>query len=220
MGNRLYLHFFKQCQHRLYINLCGCKQCFTDGFAAQSFQRCFDIRIFYIQHTTHQREAVGMYTAGGQSQNHIALFDGFVVQDFILIDNAYGEACQIVFILGIEAGHFCRFAANQCRTGLHTAFCHAANDGGNLFREVLADCDIVQEEQGLCTNTNDIVYAHSHAVNPYGIMLIHQKCQFQLCANAVCTADQYGFCDARHIQFKHAIAAPIFPVPTIPAVFL
>ena len=143
MGNRLYLHFFKQRQHRLYINLCGCKQCFADGFAAQSFQRCFDIRIFYIQHTTHQREAIGMHTTGGQSQNDIAFLDSLVVQNFILIDNAHGEACQIVFILRIEAGHFRCFAANQCCAGLHTAFCHTANDGGDLFGEVLADCDIV-----------------------------------------------------------------------------
>ena len=38
-------------------------------------------------------------------------------------------------------------------------------------------------------------------------MLIHQECQLQLCTNAVCTADQYGFCDACHIQFKQTAEA-------------
>ena len=143
-----------------------------------------------------------MYAAGRQCDDNVASFHGFVVQDFIFVNNAYCKTSQIVFVFGIETGHFCCFTADESSTGLYTAFCYAGNNGCYFFREVFAYGNIVQEEQRFCAAANDVVDTHSHTVDTYCVMFVHQKRQFQFCANTVSTAYQYGFCDACQIHFK------------------
>ena len=95
-------------------------------------------------------------------------------------------------------------AADKCTACLNTAFSHTAYDGSYFLGYVLAACDIVKEKHGTCAAADDVVYTHSYAVNTYGIMLVHQECQLDLCTNTVGTADEYGLLHTGDIGNKES----------------
>ena len=148
-----------------------------------------------------------MHTAGLEGNQHVPCLLGIHIQDLALIHNAHCKAGYVIFILRIEARHFCCFTAYQCAAGLYTALCHAGNDGCYLFRYVFAQCDVVQEELRFCAAANDVVDAHCHTVDTDCGVLVHQKGDFQLCSYAVCTGNQYRLLHSCHIQCIEAAEA-------------
>ena len=62
-----------------------------------------------------------------------------------------------------------------------------AYDFRNLFRIVLTAGNVVKEEEGLCTNTDNVVYTHSNCIDTDCVVLIHKDCKLYLCTAAVST---------------------------------
>src|SRR5699024_628353 len=118
-------------------------------------------------------------------QNDVACLHGGVVQDLALIHHTYGKAGQVVFFLGHHAGVLGSFAAHQGAARLHAAFGHALDDLGNLFGDVFAASNVIQEHQRLGAGANDVIDAHGHTVNANGIMLVHILGYTQFGADAV-----------------------------------
>ena len=112
-----------------------------------------------------------MDAAGGKRENHVASRHFAVVDDLIFVHNTHGEAREVVFILGVEAGHLGGLAADERRAGLDAPLGHAGDDGGDFLGHILAAGDVVQEEEGLCPGAEDIVDAHGHAVDAHGVVL-------------------------------------------------
>ena len=83
-------------------------------------------------------------------------------------------------------------AANQRSAGLDTALCHAAHDLGDLFGDVLAAGDVVQEEKGLGAAADNVVNAHGNGVDANGVMLVHENGQLDLGAAAVGAGNENG----------------------------
>ena len=148
-----------------------------------------------------------MHAAGGQGDEHVPLLHGFLIQNFALVHHAYAETGQVVFVLGVEAGHLGGLTAHQRAARLHAALGHAAHDLRHALGHVLAHSHVVQKELGLCAAADDVVDAHGHAVDAHGVMLVHQKGQLELGAHAVGAADQHRALDARHVQLKQATEA-------------
>ncbi len=91
--------------------------------------------------------------------------DGRAVDHLLLVDHADREASQIVLVYVIHARHLGGLAANQRAACLTAALCDARYHLRDLCGLVFADCDIVEEEQRLCTAAGDVVYAHGNAVD-------------------------------------------------------
>ena len=148
-----------------------------------------------------------MQARGGQGDDRVARLHALAVEDFFPIDHADAETGQVVLVLGIETGHFCGFAAHQRAAGLHAALAHALDDIGDALGHVFAAGDVVQKDEGLCAAAHYVVYAHGHAVDAHGVVLVHQKGDFELGAHAVGAGNQHRAGNARQIQFKQAAEA-------------
>ena len=148
-----------------------------------------------------------MEAGGGQSQDHIACCHAAGVDHLGLVHQTDGEACQIVVICRHSTGVLCGFSADESAACTYAALCYAGDNGCYLFGDILADCNIVKEEQGLCAAANNIVYAHCNAVNADGIMLVHKLSQSQLGADTVGAGNQYRLSHACHIGSKQAAEA-------------
>ena len=99
------------------------------------------------------------------------------------------------------------FTAYKRATRQNTAVCNAFNDLCNLFRNILTDCDIVKEEQRLCTRTSNVVYTHCNAVLTDSIVLVHKESNSDFCTYTVSTRNKYRiFVVFRHFK-KSAEAA-------------
>ena len=116
-----------------------------------------------------------MHPGGRKCQHHVARFHRLIVDDILLVDRTDGKTGEIVFVHGIEAGHFRGFAADERAAGLHTALRHAGDNRRNLFRHILAAGDIIEEEKRTRTAANDVVYTHGDTVDADGVMLVHEK---------------------------------------------
>ena len=148
-----------------------------------------------------------MHAAGRQRDHRVARLHRFVVNDLRLVHQTGAVAGQIVFVLGIEAGHLGGLAADQRRAGLHTALAHALDDLLDPLRNILSAGNIIQEKQRFRSAADNVVHAHGHAVDTDGVMFVHQKGQLQLCPDAVCAGNQHRPGNAAHIRLKQAAEA-------------
>ena len=132
-----------------------------------------------------------MDAGGGQGDEHVAGDHGGVVDDLGLVHHAHGEARQIVVVSGHHARVFGGLAADEGAACLDAALRHAGDDVCYLLRDVLADGNVVQEENGLGAAADDVVDAHGHAVDAHGVVLVQQLGDAQLGAHAVGAGDQH-----------------------------
>ena len=63
-----------------------------------------------------ERVAVGVQAGGGHPDEDVAGLDALAGDHFVAVDRADDEAGQIVFAVGVEAGHLRGFAADQRRS--------------------------------------------------------------------------------------------------------
>ena len=195
-------------QHRLDIDLGGNQQRLTGRLAAQLRPGRLPLQtVFHIKDLPHQREPVGVHTGGGQRNDHISRDHGAVIDDLLFIHDAHRETRQIVFVLRVEAGHFRRFSADQRTARLDAALRHAGHQLCNSFRHIFAAGNVVQEKQGLRSTADHIVDTHSHAVDAYRVMPVHQEGQAQLRPHTVGAGNQHRLLVALQIQSKQPAEA-------------
>ena len=101
----------------------------------------------------------------------------------------------------------CGLAADKRTACLYAALCHARNYLCYLFGIVLSAGYVVKEELRLCSAADDVVYAHSHAVDTYRVVLVKQKSYLYLCAYAVSARYKHRLVYARHIKLKKSAKA-------------
>ena len=144
---------------------------------------------------------------GAQADEQIPFAEGGAVDHVGLVHQTHGEAGQIILVLGVEAGHLGGLAADEGAAGLAAALGDAGDDGLDAAGHILSHSHVVQEKQGRGTGADNVVDAHGHAVDANGVVLIHEKGDFQLGAHAVGTGDQDGLLHARHIGGEQAAEA-------------
>ena len=155
----------------------------------------------------HEGIAVGMYARGRNADQRIARLDGRAVDHLLLVDHADREAGHVVLVYRIEARHLGGLAADQRAACLTAALCDARYHLRDLCGLVFADCDIVEEEQRLCTAAGDVVDAHGNAVDADRVMLVHQERQLELGAHAVRAGDQNGVGHALELRAEQTAEA-------------
>jgi len=79
--------------------------------------------------------------------------------------------------------------------------CIPGREGGGAKKQTHRLCNVhiqlaggvvVQEEEGFGAGGDDVVHAHGHQVDAYGVVLAHVECQLQLGAHPVRARNQEG----------------------------
>ncbi len=65
----------------------------------------------FEEQLARERIAIGMQPVRGQAEDHVAGLDGLASNDPLALDYADDEAGEIIFALGVEAGHLGRLSA-------------------------------------------------------------------------------------------------------------
>ena len=192
MAARLHGHagFLHRAQ-RLHIDLRGRKERFS-----QRGPQLFIIRVQgflrHLEHPAHQGKAVAVNAGAGKTDQYVAGLQIRSRDHLLLIHDPYREAGKIVLVLRIKAGHLRRLPADQGGSRLSAAVRHALYDRSDLLRIIFPAGDVIQEKQRFSARAGNVVDAHRHAVDPHGIMPVHQERQLQLRSHAVRSGNQGG----------------------------
>ncbi len=151
-----------------------------------------------------QAEAVGMHAAGRDADQHVPGLHLRPVNQFGFLHDAGGESGDVVFAVRVHARHFRRLAADQRAACLAAAFRHAGHDGFHLGGNVVADGDIIQEDQRLRALGQDVIDAHGHGIDADRVMLVHGESQLQFGSHAVRPADEHRLADTQAGEVEHA----------------
>ncbi len=134
-----------------------------------------------------------MGAAGGECNQRVARLHTTAVDNVGALHNAHTKARQIVILTLVHPGHFSGFTAHECGTCELTAF---ADTGHNRCGHVdiqFAGGVVIEKKQRFSAHDGDVVAAHGHEVNAYGVMdtQIHRQLQFG--TYAIGSRYQHGF---------------------------
>lgn len=209
MADRLYVYCLKKRRNRLDIYPCRSKQTFSQSCTQIRLMTC-KILLRYRENLSDKGKAVGMHTAGFHRNKYISRFLRFRVYYFFPVHNAYGKACQIVFVLRHKTRVFRSFAPYKSAACLNAALGNSRNDLGYLFGAVFSAGDIIQKEQRLCSAADNVVDAHRNAVDTYGVVLIHNKRYLYFCSHPVCSRNENRLAHTGQIGCEQS-AEPAYP---------
>ena len=204
MADALHIDFLQQSKHGLDIDLGRLKQGFRSGLAAQLSARLVKLGIVVvdIKNLAAEGEAVGMNARGCQGNYHISRLHTGVVKYLLLIHNTYGKACKVVLLNRHHLGMLGSFTADKCGARLNTALGNTADDGSDLFGNILSAGNIIKEKQRLCAYADDIIDAHCNCVNTNGVVLVHKDSHLYLCSATIGARNQNRLFYARKIKSK------------------
>ena len=141
--------------------------------------------------------------AGGRKSYYSVTGLHLAAVDYSLLAyDTHREAAHIVLVLGHKTRVLGSLAADKRTAGFNTAVRDALYDRCDLCRLVLSAGDIVEEEEGLCTAADNIVHAHSHSVDAYGVVSVKQECQLYLRADSVCAGNEHRIIVLFRIELK------------------
>ena len=140
----------------------------------------------------HQAVAVGVQAGAGQAEHHVAGLDGPAVDDVVALDDADAEAGHVVIARLVEVGQDGRLAADQGAVGLHAAVADALDEIARQGRIVLRHREVVEEQQRLAAGAEAVVDRHGDEVDADRVVLVHQRGDLELGADAVGAGDEDG----------------------------
>ncbi len=132
-----------------------------------------------------KRVAVGMRPARGETEHRVARRDRTPVDDALLLDHANAEAREVVFPLGIHAGHLGGLAADKRAAGELAALGDALHHLGRDFVVELAAGEVIEEEERLGALAQHVVHAHGDEIDAHRVMTVQREGKLQLGAEAV-----------------------------------
>ena len=133
-----------------------------------------------------------MKTAGGQAKHHIASCHLAAIEDLGSLNHAHGKAGQVVFAIGVHAGHLGCFTTNQGAARGLTALGNAAHHGGGRVECKSATGEIIQKEEWLRPLNENVVHTHGHEVDAHGVVPVQGEGQLELGAHAIGAGHQHG----------------------------
>ncbi len=160
-----------------------------------------------IQNLPDQRESVAVQAGRCQTYQFVSLSDAFPVDYFLPVHYADCKTGYVIFIFTVKAGHFSSLTTYE-RTSRHNAsVSHSLYDFSHLLRPVFAYGYIVEEKQRFSSAADDIIDAHCHSVDTYGVVLVHHECDFQLRPYTVSARYQHRFLVFAFVQCKKSAEA-------------
>ena len=157
-----------------------------------------------LEDFANQRVAVGMWSAGGDSDQRVADPDRGAVDDIGPFDGADAEAGQVVFAVAVHVWHFGCLATDKRGPGLLAASGDSADDGGCDVDIQVPTSEIVKEEQRLGSLHDNIVDAHRDEIDTNRIVAIQVPREHEFGADTVGARYEYRFAVAISRQGKQA----------------
>ncbi|CDN45272.1 hypothetical protein BN871_GZ_00050 [Paenibacillus sp. P22] len=208
MGHALHLDALDQLQRGLDVDLRRLDQDVAQLLAAELLELVLQaVARLLQQQPAHERVSVAVDAARGQADDSVSRRDRRAVDDLLAVDDADGEAADIVFLRGVHARHLGRLAPDQGAACLHAAFGDAGDDRLDLGRLHLARRQVIEEEQRLGALHDDVVDAHGDGVDADRVMLVHGKSEHQLRADAVGAGDEHRLLVLVLVEAEHASEA-------------
>jgi len=127
----------------------------------------------------------------GTIEQLVARHDRAAVDDALLLHHADTEAREVVFALGVHAGHLRGLAADQGAARLLAALRDALDHAGGDPGVELAAGEVVEEEQRLRALHQHVVRAHRHQVDADAVVPVQLEGELQLGADAVGARDEH-----------------------------
>ena len=147
-----------------------------------------------------ERVAVGVEAGGRQSDEDVAGLNVCAGDHFVAVDCANDEASEVVFAVGIEAGHLGGFTPNEgAGVGL-AGFGEAGDDGLSDLGVEAARGEVVEEEERRGALDGDVVDAVVDEVGTDGVVEAEFEGDFELGADAVCRADEDRVLEALEVE--------------------
>jgi len=154
------------------------------------------------EYSADECEAVGVWSAGCESDKHVARHDVSAIDDRIVLDHADAESGQIVVGVGVHPRHFRGLAADEGHAGELAAARDALE---NLQCHTLVELSggvVVEKVQRLGALHDDVVGAHGDQIDADATVSIAIDGESQLGADAVGARDEHRSAIAIHRQLE------------------
>ena len=163
-----------------------------------------EIKRIVGKYLADQAEPVGMDTRRGNPDQHITDLDPGSIDKFRFLDHTCRETGDIIFAICIHPGHLGCLATYKSTAGLAASFCHTRYYCLDLPRLVMSDCDIVKEEERLCSLGQYIIDTHCHGIDTDSVVSVHRKGQLEFGADAISAAYKHRFLHIQSRKVKHS----------------
>jgi hypothetical protein len=139
-----------------------------------------------------ERVTIGVQAGGGQSDEDVAGFNGFSGDHLVAVHGTDDEAGEVIFSIGVEAGHLRGFTADEGAAVGFAGFGEAGDNGFDDGGVELAGGEVIQEEQRRRALDGDVVDAVVDEIGADGVVAVELEGDFELGSYAVCGADEDG----------------------------
>src|SRR5208282_1837719 len=145
----------------------------------------------FEQNAAHQREAVGVKSAGCDCDQHVAGAHIGRLGYSRALDYSHREAGQVVLAGLVQSAELRRLAADQAHAGLRASASDALDDiECDPFFE-LAGADVIEKEQRTRRMADDVVDAHRDAIDSDSVVTPGLERDHELGPDAVGARDQH-----------------------------
>ena len=138
----------------------------------------------------HEREAVGVESGGGQSEDRVTGTYRAPVDQRLALHDADARPGEVERVLGHEPRVLGSLAADERAAGLSTADGHRPDELCHADRIEAADRHVVEECDGFGARTHHVVGTHRHEVDPDRVVAMQRDGDRALRADAVGRPDE------------------------------
>lgn len=163
-----------------------------------------DIDIVQLEDFSDQGVAVGMGPRGRDANDAVARLHLAAVDQAFFFHNSNAESGHIEVTVLVDAWHFRRLPADECRPGQLTAHGDSLDDLRCLIRIEMAAGIVIEKEQWFRSLDQEIIDAHRHEIDTDGVVLIGRDGQPQLGTNAIRSGNQNRMPVAPKWQFEQS----------------
>src|SRR4030042_212306 len=119
----------------------------------------FQLGTVCAENPARQRVAVGVKTCRGQRQDSIARLNGSAIDDLLPLHHPHNESRQVVIAHSVHARHLGSLTAYERTACINASPRQTVDYALHQLRHQLAQSYVIEEEQGLGTAGENIVYA-------------------------------------------------------------
>src|SRR5260370_625208 len=127
-----------------------------------------------------------------QAEDDVSGFDVFAGDDAVTLDYADDESGEIIFAMGIEAGHLRGFSADQGAAVVLAGVGQTFHNFFGNFGLKFAGGEVIHEEERRSALDRNVIHAMVYQVGADGVVDLHFEGKFQLCPYAVHARNQDG----------------------------
>ncbi len=171
----------------------GFEEDLAEGFLFVEFGvGLVELEAFGFDDLADEGVAVGVDAAGGEGEDDVTGFYAEGVDGAGELDDADGEAGEVVVAWCVDGGHLRGFAAEEGTAGLLAAVCDALDDAFDVGGIDVVDADVVEEEEGFSALDEHVVDAHGDEVDADGVVDVELGGELDLGADAIGAGDEDG----------------------------